>query len=346
MTPVAAPFRFLILVIGGWTFGRAVSLFSATSALLTPSAGVMIAAAGLVTVPIALSSPAPDAQPSRASGITIPIDAPEEAPAGRELVIILGAPPASPEEALQSAMFGDRRAVAPPAAPIPPSQAWLAPPLGPARLSRWSGSAWLFARNDGPGPLATGGQLGGSQAGARLAYRLAELGGGSVALAARLSTPLRDRSGAEAALGVDWHPDRKIPFRLSIERRVAIGRDGRNAWSAHAAGGLYRSLPGELELSAYAQAGVVGARRRDLFADGAVRVARKVALGGEKTLLLGGGVWGAAQPGVTRLDIGPHASFRLPVKGTVVTAAMDWRIRVAGEASPGSGAALTLATDF
>jgi hypothetical protein len=126
----------------------------------------------------------------------------------------------------------------------------------------------------------------------------------------------------------------------------AIGPDGRNVWSAYAAGGLYRELPAKLELAAYAQAGVVGAKRRDLFVDGAARIGRSVALGGGKSLLVGGGIWGAAQPGTERLDIGPHASIRMPMAGTSVTAAVDWRIRVAGKASPGTGAAFTLATDF
>jgi hypothetical protein len=307
----------------------------------------MIAAAGLVTVPIALSTSAPDlptAPEARSSGITIPLEKPEQAAGASELVIVLDEPgsPASPEEAMQVAMFGAAR----PAAPIPPAQPWQAAPPGPPRLSRWSGSVWLFTRNEGAGALAAGGQLGGSQAGARLAYRLADLGAGSIALAARLSTPLHDRSGAEAAMSVDWHPVRKIPFRLSVERRVAIGPDGRNVWSAYAAGGLYRELPAKLELAAYAQAGVVGAKRRDLFVDGAARIGRSVALGGGKSLLVGGGIWGAAQPGTERLDIGPHASIRMPMAGTSVTAAVDWRIRVAGKASPGTGAAFTLATDF
>jgi hypothetical protein len=61
---------------------------------------------------------------------------------------------------------------------------------------------------------------------------------------------------------------------------------------------------------------------------------------------LGPGAWAAAQPGLARVDLGPQASFRLPLAGRNVTVAADWRQRLAGNARPGSGPTLTLATDF
>lgn len=57
----------------------------------------------------------------------------------------------------------------------------------------------------------------------------------------------------------------------------------------------------------------------------------------------GAGAWGAAQSGVTRLDVGPQASVRFPAN---LTLAADWRFRVAGDAAPASGPTLTLSTDF
>jgi hypothetical protein len=285
--------------------------------------------------------------PAPAANVTVALDPPAVTRPG-EIMIALDEPlaPAAPAE-WRLASY-EVIPAPPPSVPRPA----LAEPgftnMPPARSSRWSGSAWLFARPDtGRAGLAGGGQLGGSQAGVRLAYRLTDWGPGSLALAARLSSPLRSASGAEAALGIDWHPATNIPFRLSVERRVAIGHEGRNAWSAYAAGGFYRGgLPGGLEMDGYAQAGVVGARSRDLFADGAVRVGKPVTLSGGKRLVVGAGAWGAAQPGASRLDIGPRASLSLPVAGAIVTGAVDWRIRVAGDASPGSGAAFTLAADF
>jgi hypothetical protein len=180
-----------------------------------------------------------------------------------------------------------------------------------------------------------------------LAYRIAELGPGSLALAGRVSTSLQEKGGAEAAIGIDWKLAAKLPLRLSVERRIAIGPEGRNAWSAYAAGGFYRAgLPGGTELDGYAQAGVVGVRSRDPFADGALRIGRPIALPAGKRLVLGAGAWGAAQPGAARFDIGPRAALSVPVGGTTVTGAAEWRIRVAGDARPGSGAALILAADF
>jgi hypothetical protein len=95
-----------------------------------------------------------------------------------------------------------------------------------------------------------------------------------------------------------------------------------------------------LTLDAYAQAGVVGLRSRDAFFDGSVRLS--VPLG---RFELGAGAWAAAQPGVERFDIGPTVSMRLPaIRNTRLRA--DWRFRVAGDAAPASGPAVTLATDF
>ena len=99
---------------------------------------------------------------------------------------------------------------------------------------------------------------------------------------------------------------------------------------------------GPVRLDAYGQAGVVGLRSRDLFFDGAVRAG--VPITGD--LSAGVGLWGAAQPGVARLDLGPQISLRLPVEGSSARISAEWRLRIAGGAAPGSGPALTLSTDF
>ncbi|MDB5684784.1 MAG: hypothetical protein JWM75_2482, partial [Sphingomonas bacterium] len=183
--------------------------------------------------------------------------------------------------------------------PEPPSALAAAVPLPPpsavTRARRWSGSVWVYRRDGGGGTtLAGGGQLGESQAGGRIAYALDD--GGRLAVAARLYSPLRNARGAEAAAGIDWRPIADVPFRLSIERRVAIGREGRDAWSAYAAGGFFRGLGRTIELDGYGQAGIVGVHARDLFVDGAMRIARRVPLAGRSVLLVGAGAWGAAQP--------------------------------------------------
>ena len=86
---------------------------------------------------------------------------------------------------------------------------------------------------------------------------------------------------------------------------------------------------------------MVGLRSRDLFADGSVRIARRLG-----PVELGVGAWGAAQPGVARLDAGPSLSWRLPVADANLRLQADWRFRLAGDALPRSGPALTLAADF
>jgi hypothetical protein len=203
---------------------------------------------------------------------------------------------------------------------------------------RWSVSAWLLARRDRGGPtLAPGGMLGGSQAGARVGYRL----GGGLSVGALFHAPLRRTGGAEIAAGLDWQPVAAIPIHVRAERRQALGRSGRSAFALSVHGGLSRRLPRRLRLDLYGQAGAVGARARDLFADGAARLSAPLG-----PVEISAGAWGAAQPGAARLDAGPGISYRLPVRGANVRIEAGWRFRLAGDAMPRSGPALTLGADF
>jgi hypothetical protein len=61
---------------------------------------------------------------------------------------------------------------------------------------------------------------------------------------------------------------------------------------------------------------------------------------------IGAGAWGGAQPGASRLDAGPTLSWRLPAARAHLRIEAGWRFRLAGEAAPGSGPALTLLADF
>lgn len=208
-----------------------------------------------------------------------------------------------------------------------------------------TGSAWLLVRGGMGGvSAAPAGELGGSQAGVRLAWR--PDGAVPLALAARVSGPTGGEPGAEAALGLAWQPQAGVPVTLTAERRTRLDSGGRDAWAAYAAGGVYdRRLPGGFRLDGYGEAGVVGAHRRDLFADGAVRVGQPVPVG-HATVTAGAGLWGAAQPHLARLDAGPQAAVRVPAGHAGIVAAVDWRFRLAGNARPRSGPALTLGVDF
>ena len=208
-----------------------------------------------------------------------------------------------------------------------------------ARIDRLRLSAWALLRGrPGPASLATGGTLGGSQAGARLTYYVTPMFAASL----RSSTPVGGTRGGEIAAGLRVTPFRSIPIALTAERRQAIGSTGggRSAFAIFIEGGVYqRPVPWGFEVDAYAQAGVVGARRRDLFADGGLTMTRPLF----GRYAAGFGMWGGVQPGIYRLDMGPRVSMR--VRNTM-RVHLDWRQRVAGNAEPGSGPALTLAADF
>jgi len=228
------------------------------------------------------------------------------------------------------------------AAPDRASPLALVPPTATGASRRWSGSAWILVRRDGgAAALAPGGTLGASQAGARLLYRLNGDPARPLALAARFYAPLRRIDEAEASVGLDWRPAARLPIHLLAERRQAVGRDGRSAFALTLYGGIDRASPHGPHFSVYGQAGIVGTRARDLFVDASARLGLPAG-----PVELGGALWGAAQPGAARIDAGPSISWRLPVVRANLRLSADWRFRVAGDAAPGSGPALTLAADF
>ena len=229
--------------------------------------------------------------------------------------------------------------------PVPgvaPGQAGQVP--GPAgaplakKFDRLQLSAWALLRGSwGPGALATGGTLGGSQVGARLTYHFSP----SLAASLRSSSSVGGVRYAEVAAGVRWKPLASVPVALNFERRQALNRwGGRDAFALFAEGGLYQTpVFGLANLDLYAQGGVVGLENRDLFFDGAATFTRPV----WKRFSAGLGVWGGAQPGLYRIDAGPRLSYDV---GRGIRLHADYRQRLAGEAMPASGPALTIAGDF
>lgn len=206
------------------------------------------------------------------------------------------------------------------------------------KLDRWQVSSWALLRGaPNPQSLATGGTLGGSQAGARVLYSFTR----SLAASVRTSSPIGGSSGAEIAAGVRWAPLRSVPVAITAERRQSISRfGGRSDFALFVEGGLYRRpIPLDFRLDGYFQAGIVGIRRHDLFADGQLAISRPV----WGRFSAGLGVWGGVQPGLYRIDAGPRISMRVRDN---IYAHLDWRQRLAGSAAPASGPALTLAADF
>ncbi|MBV9839966.1 MAG: hypothetical protein JOY99_00265 [Sphingomonadaceae bacterium] len=348
----AAPLRFVVLVVGGWALVRVAALEGLSLRARPP-----LALAGAPLLPLAPDDAAPlSTVPLRLASFDAPPAIASLKMAG-PAAVALPSKPARMDHALDgipsllAPYVGAETAAAMPAPDPPGRDASPDAPLlslGAQALvlsqSRWSGSAWLFGRGGGDKALGPAGEIGGSQGGARVAYRLDD--SGALAAFVRGYTPL-GQSGAEVAGGIEWHPLRQVPFRLAVERRERVTRGGRSAWEASAAGGVdSEPIPGVLRIDAYAQAGIVGIRSRDLFADGSARAGYPARLGGGASLTVGGGVWGAAQPGAKRLDAGPQLALRAPVDHATLTIAADYRVRVAGRARPGSGPAITAAVDF
>jgi len=208
-------------------------------------------------------------------------------------------------------------------------------------LDRIQLTAWALLRSrpavGGPTSLASAGTLGGSQAGARFNYNVTR----QIAATVRTSSDV-GRRGGEVAAGLRVQPFVSIPVWFTAERRQRLGRygGGRNAFALFAEGGVYdEPLPWRFTLDAYVQGGIVGLHSRDRFIDGALTMTRPV----YKNFYAGLGAWGGAQPGLYRLDAGPRVTLRIRNNMRVH---LDWRQRLAGNARPGSGPALTLAGNF
>ena len=217
-----------------------------------------------------------------------------------------------------------------------------APVLATHRIDRLQLSSWALLRGRqgqvlGPSSLASGGQLGGSQAGARLVYNFTR----QISAAFRTSSDV-GRKGAEFAAGVRVQPLVSIPVWVTAERRQRLGATSseRNAFAIFAEGGVYqRPMPWQFSLDAYLQSGVVGLKSRDWFVDGAAAVTRPV----YRNFSAGLGFWGGAQPGLYRVDAGPRVTMKVRNNLRIH---FDYRQKLAGNAQPGSGPAVTLAGDF
>jgi len=209
-------------------------------------------------------------------------------------------------------------------------------------IDRLQLTAWALLRSQSAGvagsqSLASAGSLGASQAGARLTYNFTR----QVSATLRSSSDV-GRRGGEVAAGVRIQPVAGIPLWIDAERRQRIGRygGGRSAFALFFEGGVYdRPMPMRFLLDAYLQGGVVGFHSRDRFIDGGLTLTRPV----YKQFSAGLGVWGGAQPGLYRVDAGPRVTMQVRKNLRVH---LDWRQRLAGNAQPGSGPAITLAGDF
>ena len=219
----------------------------------------------------------------------------------------------------------------------------------PASSGRWSGDAWLLWRGDGSGPLAAGqSSYGRSQAGAVLRYRLAPPSAHRPVVYVRVTRALAGTRESDLAAGVAVRPFAGLPLSLAGEVRVNDGPAGRELRpAAFAVTDLPPlGLPLGLRAEGYAQGGYVGGHFATAFVDGQGRIDLKAGRSGQAEVRVGAGLWGGAQKDAARLDVGPSATASISLGDARVRAALDYRLRVAGDAAPKSGPALTISAGF
>ena len=212
--------------------------------------------------------------------------------------------------------------------------------------------AWALVRKD-PIKVQPAGILpatyGSSQAGAVLRYRLAMQSALQPTAYLRATSTLSGSPETAVALGLSARPLSRVPVVAAIEARLTDQSGARRVQPALTAVTTLPplALPAALRAEIYAQGGYVGGRYATPFADGQVRVDRAVLDVGRAQARVGAGAWGGIQKGASRLDAGPGATVSMPLSPKVFgRLAVDWRFRVAGNAEPDSGPALTVAAGF
>lgn len=218
-------------------------------------------------------------------------------------------------------------------------------PIGqrnPKRLQLYGYNFWR-QRSGGAG-LAPNAQYGGSQYGAIATWDLLGKAGRGPALLLRASgTP--DGVQREIAIGTRWQPKQEWPVSLSLERRFRANAP--DSFAGYVAGGVDR-LPvvGRLALDAYGQAGYSIGGQSSPFVDAHARLQYPIAKPLGIPLRLGGGTWLGGQKGAFRGDVGPTLSADIDARLTKFTLQIDWRKRIAGNAAPADGLAVTVSTGF
>jgi hypothetical protein len=210
------------------------------------------------------------------------------------------------------------------------------------RLQLYGYSFWR--QGSGAAALGPGAQYGGSQAGLIATWDpLGKAGKGPALLLRGAATP--DGLEREIALGARWQPATRWPVSLSVERRFRFGAP--DSFAAYAAGGVdEQPMFGKLRLNAYAQAGYDSGYGGTGFYDAQARLMHPLIQIAGIPVKIGAGSWAGGQRGVHRLDIGPTIGTKIENRFADLTFQLDWRKRVAGNAEPKDGLALTVSTGF
>lgn len=209
-----------------------------------------------------------------------------------------------------------------------------------ALTRRWSGSAYSIVRGGGDPALGVTPVLGGGQSGGGIAFTPDPLAPRHLAVTLRGSVAHDDAGrSAFAAVGLQWHPVAGVT--VAAERLIAVGPAGPNAWTVRLAGGIDRTF-GRLRATAYGEGGVIGTAAYAAVQGRAAGVFHLAHLEFDP----GVGVWSSVQRDrgttVDRADVGPGLVARFGP----FAAEVDYRVRVAGNAAPGSGPVVTLSAAF
>jgi len=264
---MSAPVRFLFVAVAGWALFRGVTVgsipgadaFTIARAEAAPPAPSTIVPTefppiapvepqqaavsdGYASYPYGYYPPPPPQRyaayyPAAPASRTVTVSLPAAQPQSTEQPPEFFSPiPQLEEWDLAQVARGGFSAPAPQSRPAPAA----VPNFIPRKhLDRLQLSAWaLLRREPGTGSLASGGILGGSQAGARLTYAFDR----RIAASLRTSSPVGGSRGGEVAAGVRVTPIPSIPFSITAERRQAIGKfsTGRSAFALFAEGGVYQ----------------------------------------------------------------------------------------------------------
>jgi hypothetical protein len=343
LTRSGQPLKFLGTTVLGWTALRLFLLWPAA-----PMAGSVVR----TVLPFASAAPSETVSGRLPLAMDAPVPLPYHGPAPgkrfieaakRQRLVALAITGLRRFGEIRIGQKQDGSTETPRSAPAHPRSFAASAPVSQVSLRKpWSVDLWLVARGGSDhGAGFGGGELGGSQAGARFAYALDRRR--RLAAYARFDTPLSG-SADEAAFGFDWRPT-ALPVRAVVETRVPL--DGSRAVAAAGlVGGLGPIVEHGLRLEGYGQAGIVSRNGGEGFADGAIRATRSIGALAGINFDLGGGAWGGAQRGASRLDLGPTLGATIPIATHAIRIAVDWRGRVAGHARPGSGPALTIGASF
>jgi hypothetical protein len=335
-------FGFLVSLCAVWITARVGFLSLAShSAIMIPKHERL---AKITAAPVVVAT-APDASKASHSGSVSPTRRIQRAtrlepPPALAVISLQIRPPRSHQELLMSG----RQVFAPPTAyPVPE-----APRKRDGSAFDLYAYSFIRAGSRGGAPLGSG-QYGGSQSGLIATYALSHFAGKpdktKLALLLRGAIAHDNIAEREVAAGLRWHPVRKVPISLTVERRFRNARS--DAFAAYVAGGVSEvALPLDFRLDGFAQTGFVTRKDGGAFFDASARAERSVSQIGPLPIRAGVGLWTGGQEGIFRIDAGPTISGQIPVADTRLRISADWRFRIAGDATPASGPALTLSTAF